>query len=62
LKLGWADSCSQAEFKAALGEQIERGGFSGEEHWMTVFITEHITANAQRRGRPGSYSQRCKWG
>ena len=32
LKLRWVDSCSQAKFKAALGEQSECGGFSGEEH------------------------------
>ena len=48
LKLSRADSCTQAEFKAALGEQIQRGGFSGEQHRMAVLITEHITANAQR--------------
>src|SRR5207247_10684924 len=48
LKLSWATSCSQAKFKAALGEQIQRGGFSGKEHGMAVLITKHITANAQR--------------
>src|SRR5205809_816832 len=43
LKLSWSDSCSQAKFKTALGEQIQRGGFSGEEYWMAILITEHIT-------------------
>src|SRR2546425_7318973 len=47
LKLRWANSCSQAKFKATLGEQIERGSFSGEEHGMAILITEHKTAEAQ---------------
>jgi len=55
LKLRWPDSSAQAKFKAALGEQIERGGFSGEEHGMAILITKHITANAKRCGCFGSY-------
>jgi len=56
LKLSWADSCSQAKFKTALGEQIERGSFSGEEHRMAILIAEYITANAQRSSCLGSHS------
>src|SRR6266852_8173189 len=48
LKLNRANPCSQAKFKATLGEQIQRGSFSGEQHRMAVLITEHITSNAQR--------------
>src|SRR5437879_10753837 len=56
LKLSWSDSCSQAQFKATLGEQIKRGSFSGEEHGMAILITNYITANAQRCGYFGSNS------
>src|SRR5258708_36379708 len=53
LKLSGRDASSQTKFKAAVGQQVERGGFSGEEHRMTIPITEHIAANAQRGGCRG---------
>ena len=56
LKLNRADSCSQAEFKTAIGEQIQRSGLPGEQHGVAILITEHITPNAQRRGCLGSDS------
>ena len=56
LVLGFAPPCAKAEIEPAIGEQIERGCFLGEDGGYVVVDAEDPTADPQGRGDRGSGS------